>query len=193
MALLTATGWWTVALRGVAAILFGLVTLVSPVSSLFALVLIFGLYALVDGSFNLSTALRAGPLEGPRWALIVEGVASLVAGLAAFVWPGITAIALLYVIAAWAVSTGAAEILAAVRLRKQLRGEWLLVVAGMLSIAFGVVLFARPGLGALAVVLWIGAYALVFGVLLLALALRLRAWTEGSRRPIPPDGVPTAA
>lgn len=168
--------WWTLAIRGVAAIVFGVLTFFWPGASLFVLVILFGAYALVDGIFNLVMAVR-GAQRGVSWrSLVIEGVVSVAAGVVALSWPGITAFALLVVIAVWAVVTGGAEIAAAVRLRRHLRHEWLLGLAGAVSIGFGVLLMLFPGAGALAVALWIGAYAVVFGVLLLALAFRLRSW-----------------
>jgi len=190
MATVLAYRWWTLALRGVAAILFGILTFVSPGSSLYALVILFGAYALVDGVFNLVLSLR-GP--HPRWgAFVFEGLASILAGGLTFFWPGITALVLLFLIASWAIVTGIAELVAAVRLRKQIRGEWLLGLSGILSVVFGVLLVAFPGAGALAVVFWIGAYAIVFGSLLLALALRLRAWGREASHQVPIDRKPLA-
>ncbi|HTP27088.1 MAG TPA: HdeD family acid-resistance protein [Anaeromyxobacteraceae bacterium] len=183
--------WWVLALRGAAAIAFGILTFFWPGASLLALVLLFGIYALVNGAINLALAARSTG-EG-RWSsMAFEGVASIVAGALAILWPGITGLVLLFLIAAWAVVTGFAQIVAAIRLRKRIRGEWLLALAGVLSAAFGVFIAVMPSAGALAVVLWIGAYALVFGVILIALAFRLRAWERSTHRPLPAGGVPAA-
>jgi uncharacterized membrane protein HdeD (DUF308 family) len=173
--------WWAVALRGVAAIVFGLLTFIMPGITLAALVLLFGAYAIVDGVLNLVAVARgrAGALDRPRWVLVLEGVVSIGAGLVAFVWPGLTAVALVYVIAAWAIITGVLEIVAAVRLRHHITNEWWLGLSGALSIVFGVLLMAAPGVGALALVFWIGAYAIVFGALLVGLAFRLRSVRSG--------------
>jgi uncharacterized membrane protein HdeD (DUF308 family) len=174
-----ARNWGWVALRGVAALLFGLLTLLNPGITLAVLVLFFGAYALADGVLRVFSAI-ANRRGEPHWvALLVGGLASIVVGVGTFLMPGVTAIVLLYFIAAWAIVTGAAEIATAIRLRKVMTGEWLLALAGVLSVLFGVLLIARPGVGALAVVLWIGAYAIVFGIMLIALALRLRAWGRG--------------
>jgi uncharacterized membrane protein HdeD (DUF308 family) len=167
--------WWLVALRGVAGILFGLCTLVAPGISLAALVLLYGAYAFTDGLLAIVSAVRRRG-AGNRWGLLlVEGLVGIAAGVLTVIWPGITALALLYLIAAWALVTGVLEIAAAIRLRKIISDEWLLALSGVASVAFAVVLMLFPAAGALAVVLWIGAYAFVFGALLIALGLRLRS------------------
>jgi uncharacterized membrane protein HdeD (DUF308 family) len=192
MVTMLADRWWIMAVRGVAAIVFGVLTFIWPGASLFALVLLFGAYSVVDGAFNIGAGIS---MRGePRWGwLVFGGAISIAVGVLTFLWPGITAFALLMLIAAWALVTGVAEIAAAIRLRKHVRGEWLLALSGILSIAFGVLMFLFPGTGALAVVLWIGAYAVVFGVLLLALAFRLRSWRNQTRRQVPTGGVPAHA
>ena len=178
-----ARNWGWVALRGIVAILFGLLTIVRPGITLTALILLFGVYAMADGSFRLVSAF-ANRHDQPRWgALALGGLLGIIAGVIALVMPGITALVLLYVIAAWTIVTGAAEIAVAIELRKVITGEWALVVAGTLSIIFGVFLLARPAVGAVAVALWIGFYALVLGIMLLILALRLRHW--GHVHPVP--------
>jgi len=175
MEFLLSRNWGWIALRGLAAVVFGLLTLFDPRISLTALVLLWGAYAFVDGIFAIVSAVRDRRQE-PHWvSLLVTGIAGVVAGLLTFFVPGITALVLLYFIAAWALITGIAEIVAAVRLRKVITGEWMLALAGLLSVIFGVLLFAFPGAGALTIVLWIGAYALVLGIVLLVLAFRLRA------------------
>jgi uncharacterized membrane protein HdeD (DUF308 family) len=176
MAMTLVVKWWAVVLRGVAAIVFGVVALFWPPSAVAALVLLFGAYALVDGVFNLVAAATAPRLGRPWGWLAVEGVVSIVTGLVAFFWPGLTAIALVLVIAFWSVVTGIAEILAAIWLRRYIKREWLLALSGFLSLAFGVLLFLAPVAGAVAIAIWVGAYAIVFGSLLVWLGLRLRAW-----------------
>jgi uncharacterized membrane protein HdeD (DUF308 family) len=171
-----AHNWWAVLLRGIAGILFGIATFFAPAISLAVLVLLFGAYALVDGVLAVISSLRHRATNERWWVVLLEGIVGIGAGVVTFAWPHITAIALLYVIAAWALITGALEIAAAIRLRKVIDHEWLLVLSGVLSIAFGVLLAMFPGVGALAVVLWIGAYALIFGVLLVGLGFRLRSW-----------------
>lgn len=173
-----ARNWWAVVLRGLAAIVFGIIAILAPGISLAALVLVYGAYAFADGILAIVTAIRRHGTDR-WWVLLLEGLAGIAAGLVTLFWPGITALVLLYIIAAWALVTGALEVAAAIRLRKAISGEWLLALSGILSIGFGVLLILFPGPGALAVVLWIGAYAIVFGALLLALGFRLRSlWTH---------------
>lgn len=174
-----ARNWGWVALRGVAAVIFGILTFMAPAISLATLVLLFGAYALANGVLAVASSLMNREGEDNWVAMLIGGLLSIGAGLVTLFMPGITAIVLLYWIAAWAIVTGIAEIATAIRLRRVLTGEWMLVLAGVLSVAFGVVLFARPGVGALAVVIWIGAYALVLGVVLIGFALRLRRWKRG--------------
>ncbi|MFI6077280.1 HdeD family acid-resistance protein [Actinoplanes sp. NPDC051343] len=168
--------WWAVALRGVAAIMFGVLALAWPAISVFALVIVFGAYALVDGAFTLVAAVgnRNGRARGSRVWLFVRGIAGILTGIIAVVWPGITALALLWVIAIWALVTGVFDIVAAFELRKQMRREWLLALSGALAVLFGVLLLVWPAAGVLALVVLIGIAAIAFGVTLLMLGLRLR-------------------
>ncbi len=172
--------WWAIALRGVAAIAFGVVTFLFPAIALAALVLLFAAYAFVDGVFTLASGLqrRAG---GQRdWMLVLGGIAGIVVGLLTAVVPGITALFLLTLIAVWAILTGILEIVAAYGMRELIRGEWLLAVNGVVSLVFGLYIVFFPGPGALAVIWQIALYALASGVVLLALAVRLRARARGS-------------
>ncbi|OLB78695.1 MAG: hypothetical protein AUI14_12500 [Actinobacteria bacterium 13_2_20CM_2_71_6] len=183
-----ARNWWVVGIRGAAALIFGLLALIWPAITVLVLVALFGAYALVDGAFALGTAIFGrGATGGSRGWLVVEGIAGIIAGILTIMWPGITALVLLWLIAAWALVTGVLEIVAAVRLRRELRHEWLLALGGALSVLFGIVLIVWPAAGALAVVTLIGIYAIVFGVVLLALAFRLRRLgrgaVAGSQRP----------
>jgi uncharacterized membrane protein HdeD (DUF308 family) len=174
-----------VALRGVAAILFGILALAMPGITLLALLLLFGSYAIIEGILTIVAAVRGRAGHGPWWLLLIEGLVSVAAGIATFALPGLTALVLVYIIGAWAVVTGALEVAAAVRLRKEIRNEWWLILSGVLSIVFGALIMFAPGAGALALVLWIGAYSIVFGALLLALGFRLRSWqTDHARRPM---------
>ena len=165
--------WWVVALRGLAAVLFGIAAFAWPGVTLTLLVLLFGAYAVVDGIFAIVYAFGSG--RSNRGMLIVEGIVSILVGVIALVWPGITALAVLYLIAAWAVVTGILEIVAAIRLRKVIDNEWLLGLSGLASVIFGVIVAVQPGAGALGLIWVIAAYAVVFGVLLIALGFRLRA------------------
>ncbi len=178
--------WWVIGLRGLAAILFGVLAFVWPGMTLAVLVLLFGAYALVDGVLTLLAAFRGGVQH--RIVMLVEGVVSVLAGLAAFVWPGLTALVLLYIIAFWAIVTGVLEIVAAIRVRRAISNELGLVIGGVLSVVFGVVLLIAPGAGALAVIFLIGAYAVVFGIALLGLAWRLREHHQTAIRGAPLGG-----
>jgi uncharacterized membrane protein HdeD (DUF308 family) len=173
------------ALRGAIAILFGLAALLRPGIALEALILLFGAYALVDGVFSLVGVFGGTRSGTPRWLLLVEGVAGIVAGVIAFVLPILTAVVFLYLIAAWAIVTGIAEIATALRLRQEIQGEWALIVGGILSVLFGVLLgVVGPFAGILSLIWLIGAYAIAFGVLLLVTAFRVRGQgDQGGQRP----------
>jgi uncharacterized membrane protein HdeD (DUF308 family) len=167
-------GWRDLAVRGVAAVAFALLTLLWPSLTLTALVLLFGAYVLVTGAIILYAALRGDPAtRSDRGWLILEGVVSIIVGVVTFAWPGITALVLLYLIALWAAVTGILELAIAIGLRRTLPNEWLLAAAGVLSLLFATLLVIWPGAGALAITWLIGWYALVIGVLLLTLAYRL--------------------
>ena len=165
--------WWAVLLRGVLAVIFGIMALVWPGLTLEVLILFFGAYALVEGGVNILYAIRNRAFQG-WWMHLLEGVVSVIAGLLAFVWPGITAFVLLYVIAFWAIVTGVLEIVAAWRLRQVIANEFWLGLGGLASVVFGVLAILFPGAGALAVVTLIAAYALIFGLMLIGLGWRLR-------------------
>jgi uncharacterized membrane protein HdeD (DUF308 family) len=167
--------WWALALRGVIAVLFGLLTLFIPGVTLVSLVLLFGFYAILDGVFDIVSAMKA---PGHHWPLLVEGIVGIVAGIVTFMWPAITAMVLLYLIAFWAILTGVLEIVAGIRLRAVIANEILLILMGVVSILFGIFIIIFPGAGALAIIIWIGAYALVFGIILIALAFRLRSFHQ---------------
>ena len=178
--------WWALALRGVAAVLFGVVAWVWPDLTVTVLVALFGAYALVDGVFAIVAAIRAAERQA-RWGpLLFEGVLGIVAGIVALVWPDLTELALLYFIAAWAIVTGVFEIVAAVRLRREIRGELFLGLAGVASVLFGLLLIAFPGDGAVALVWLIGSYAVIVGILLLVLAFRLRGLQQDGSAPTVP-------
>ena len=168
--------WWAVALRGLAALAFGVLTLTSPGISLAALVLLFGAYAIADGVLAIVTAVRHRHTGEKWWVVALGGIAGIAAGIITFLIPAITALALVFVIAARAIIVGVMEVAAAIRLRKVIKGEWLMALGGVASIVFGVLVALFPGIGALTVVLWIGAFSVVIGAMLIALGFRLRSW-----------------
>ena len=171
-----ARNWWSLVIRGILGIVIGLITFVWPGITLMALVFLFAGYALVDGAVSLAGAAHAAQAR-ERWAaLLIEGLLGIAAAVITVLWPAITALSLVFVIAAWAILTGVAEVVAAVRLRRHISGEWLLALAGIASVVFGVLVAAVPVAGALVIAIWFGAYALVFGVMLLVLGFRLRTW-----------------
>jgi uncharacterized membrane protein HdeD (DUF308 family) len=167
--------WWALAIRGAIAILFGLAALLRPDIALQALILLFGAYALVDGVFAVVGVFGGTRGGTPRWLLLIEGIAGILAGLIAFVLPGLTAVVLLYLIAVWAIVTGIFEIASAIRLRQEITGEWALIVGGALSILFGVILAViGPVAGLLSLIWLIGVYAVAFGILMLITAFQVR-------------------
>ena len=169
-----AENWWAIALRGVFAILFGVIALVMPGVTLTALVLLFAAYMLVDGIFAIVAAIRAAR-QHERWGwLILEGIVDLIAGAIAVIWPLITIVAFVLLMGAWAIVSGGLLVAAALRLHAT-HGRWLMALAGVVSVIWGVLLLLGPIIGAVVLTLWMGAYAFVFGILLLVLAFRLRA------------------
>lgn len=169
-----ARNWWMFVLRGLIAIAFGVGTFFWPGITLAVLVLLYGAFSFADGVTNLALA-ASGPAGRCRWSHVGLGLLGVAVGVVTFFWPQITTIALLYVIAAWALAHGVLEIVAAVELRKAIQGEWLLALSGLASIVFAILLIAFPGQGALVIVWWIGAGAILLGVILVALGLRLRS------------------
>lgn len=175
--------WWAVALRGVAALLFGLMAIIWPGITLLALVVLFGAYVLLDGVLTLTAAVMGGrPSWQSRGWLGLVGAVGLAVGIITLAWPAVTTMVLLWLIAAWALVKGSFEIIAAVRLRREIQGEWLLGLGGVLSVLFAVLLAVWPATGALALIVLIGAYAVIFGAVLIGLGLRLRGWGKPSRR-----------
>ena len=167
-----AKNWWLVLLRGLCAVAFGVLAFAWPGITLVTLVLLYGGFALADGILAIATAIM-GSHSAPRWWLAVMGLLGIAAGMLTFVWPGITALVLLMFIAFWAIATGVMQIIGAIKLRKEIENELFLILGGILSVVFGIVMLAQPGAGALALVLVIGGYAIVYGVLLIAFSLRL--------------------
>jgi uncharacterized membrane protein HdeD (DUF308 family) len=168
-----AKNWWLLLLRGICAILFGILTFIWPGITLLTLVLLYGAYALADGVLSLAEAVMGGA-PAPRWWLALVGLLGIAVGILTFAWPGITALVLLLFIAGWAIATGVLQIVGAIRLRKEIDNEWLLIASGVLSVVFGLILVVQPGTGALALLYVIGIYAILYGILLVWLSLRLR-------------------
>ena len=171
--------WWVFLVRGIVAILFGIGTFVWPGMALVVLVVMFAAFTFVDGVATVIASIRHRTEVKHWWAYLLEGLLGVGVGVVTWFWPGITAMALLFLIAFWAIATGIFEIIAAWKLREEISGEWALGLAGLLSVAFGVLLLLRPGAGALAVVWVIGVYAIVFGILLTVVAFKLRGWRAG--------------
>lgn len=170
---LLARRWWLIALRGVAAVVFGILAITLPGVTLATLIILFGAYAFVDGIFAVIHAIGGDESES-FWLVLLEGLLGIGVGLLTFFEPGLTAIALLFYIAAWNLATGVLEIASAFRLRKQVTGEFWLLLGGLASIIFAIILMTQPGAGALALIWVIGIYAILFGISLLALSFKLR-------------------
>jgi uncharacterized membrane protein HdeD (DUF308 family) len=168
-----AKNWWMLLLRGIAAIIFGVLALTWPGMTLLTLIMFYGVFALVDGVFAIIAAI-AGGAPTPRWWLAVVGLLGIATGLLMFMMPGLTALVLLYFIAGWAIATGVFQIIGAINLRKEIDNEWFLILGGIVSVLFGVGVMMAPGAGALALLWVIGIYAVFLGVIFVALAFRLR-------------------
>jgi uncharacterized membrane protein HdeD (DUF308 family) len=169
-----AENWWAVAIRGVLGILFGLIALIFPGATMLSLVLVFSAYLLVDGIFAIIAAVRAARRHD-RWGMLTfEGIVNIIIAILAVLWPGLTVVAFVLLMAAWAIVTGALVLGAAIRLNIE-HGRWWLIVSGAASVVFGVLLIVAPLAGAIVLTWWLGAYALVFGAALLALAFKLRS------------------
>ena len=166
--------WWVLLLRGVVTIAFGVLIWLQPGVSLVTLLLLFGAFSMADGVLGVWGAVAGRKKNEDWWALLLWGLVGIGVGILTFAAPGVTAIALLFYIAIWAITTGVLQIVAAIRLRKEIQGEWLLILAGLASVVFGVLLMAQPGSGALALLWLIAAYAVAFGVILVILALKVR-------------------
>ena len=170
-----ADNWWLLLLRGIASVAFGCLAFFWPGLTLLTLTFLWGAYAASDGVFALWAAVSGqGGEMAPRWWLAVVGVAGILAGVLAFVWPGMTALVLLMFVASWGIIIGVLQIWGAIQLRKEMEGEWLLALSGVLAIAFGVILIAQPGAGALALVWTIGWFAVLAGCIYIMLAFRLK-------------------
>lgn len=185
MGTLLARNWKSVALRGVIAILFGIAIVALPGVTLAILNTLFGFFVLISGFLFLVAAVRQRHTDEPWWLLLLEGILGIIAGILILSSPGITALFIVYLIAAWAIISGIFQIVAAIQLRRQIEGEWLLIVSGIFSVIFGFILAILPGISALTILWIIGAYTVAFGITQLILAFRLRTW----RRSEPPTVV----
>lgn len=171
--------WGWIAMRGIIAILFSILALAWPLLTLWVLAILWGAFALTDGIFSFVTAWNLHKKGFRWWTYLLTGVVGVAAGLITFFWPIITAIVLVYIIAFWAIFLGVSEIAAAIRLRREIRGEWLLILAGIISILFGLLIFFRPiPQGVLAIAWLVSAYAFITGVLYLALAFKVRKFSK---------------
>jgi uncharacterized membrane protein HdeD (DUF308 family) len=173
MGTLLARNWWAIVIRGVISILFGLAVFALPGVSLLGLIVLFGIFSIVSGFFAL-ISFKSPPGNESTWMVLLEGITGIAVGIIAFIWPGLTGVVLLYLIATWAIVSGIFEVITAIRLRRQIDNEWLLGLAGVASVIFGILLIAWPVAGAFALLWGIGTYAIFFGVLLVALGLRLK-------------------
>jgi uncharacterized membrane protein HdeD (DUF308 family) len=167
--------WWTILLRGIIAIMFGIAAFVWPGMTILFLISLFGVYALLDGSISVIIGIEQYGQQERWWATLLQGIAGIIVGLLTFLWPQVTGLVLLFFIAAWAILTGLFEIMAAIRLRKVIVGEWLLGLSGVISVLFGITLFVHPAAGALAVIWVIGIFAILNGLLLIFLSLRIKS------------------
>jgi uncharacterized membrane protein HdeD (DUF308 family) len=172
--------WWAVMLRGVVAVAFGIVVLAWPGLAFATLLALFGVYCLVDGFLGIWAAVTGHATHENRWLYLLWALVSIGAGLAALLVPGITALALLFYIGAWAVASGVLQIVAAVQLRREIDGEWLLLLSGIVTVVFGMLLFARPGAGAMAMLALLGAFAIVSGIALIFLGIRARHFARNA-------------
>ena len=171
---MVARDWWVFAIRGIAAIVLGILAFISPAVTLAVLVLMFGAYVLVDGIALLVALVRGDEAaRSHSWAVAIMGVLGIVAGVVTFVAPGLTALSLLYLVAFWAITTGAFQVIAAIQLRREIDNEFWMALGGVASIVFGVLLVASPGEGLLSLVWLVGIWSVVFGVSSLGLAYRL--------------------
>jgi uncharacterized membrane protein HdeD (DUF308 family) len=173
--------WWLVLLRGLAAIVFGILAWTWPGATLITLVLLWGAYALVDGVAALVSGWQAKDSGKPMWQIVLIGAIGIAAGIFTFVQPDVTAVALLILIAAWAIVHGIFEISAAIRLRKEIKNEWLLILSGVISVVFGGLMIANPGAGAMALLWVIGVFSVAYGILLVILSFKLKKHATATR------------
>jgi uncharacterized membrane protein HdeD (DUF308 family) len=173
-----ARNWWLILLRGIAAIAFGVLAFVWPGITLVTLALLYGAFALVEGALALAAA-AAGGSPAPRWWLVIVGLLGVAVGVLTIMMPGMTALLLVLLVAGWAIATGIMQIIGAIRLRREIDNEWMLVAVGLISVLFGVLVAIQPIVGAISLVFVLGAYAIIFGITLVGFAFRLRRHARG--------------
>jgi uncharacterized membrane protein HdeD (DUF308 family) len=178
MSRLLAQNWWAFAIRGVLGIIFGLITIFQPGVTMLSLVLVFSAYAFIDGIFAIIASVRAAR-QHEKWGfLVLEGIVNIIASIIAFLWPGITVLSFVFLVGTWAILSGGLMLGAALRFNID-HGRWWLVLGGLASVIYGVLLIGAPFIGALVLTWWLGAYAIVFGFALIAAAIKLRARRDG--------------
>lgn len=171
--------WWSFTLRGLFAIIFGVLALVWPGATINALVILFGSYMLVDGVFAFVAGLATSGYNSRWWSVVLEGLVGIIVGLLTFFWPGATAAAIVFLIAGWAIITGILEIVSAIQIRHEIPNEWAMIISGLISVAMGVLLFVFPTDGAVSLISVVGIFSIIFGVALMVLSLRMRrAWRD---------------
>lgn len=170
--------WWTLLIRGIFAVLFGIVATTWPGLTLAMLIIFFGAFVLIHGVMTVIGSIMARREVDDWWVVLLEGIVGIIIGVITLAWPGLTGLILAYFIAAWALVTGILKILGAIRLRKEIQGEWLFIIAGIISVIFGILVFARPLAGALAITWIIGVYAILLGMLAMVLSFQVRGWQK---------------
>ncbi len=179
--------WWLFVVRGVLAIVFGVLALIWPAPAIYALVILFGAFVLMDGIFAVATSITFHKYFVRWWAVLLEGLAGIILGALTFFWPGVTAFVLLIFIEAWAVATGIFEIVAAIQFRRIIPGEWAMILTGLLSIVFGTLLFVFPAVGAVSLAWLIGIYAIAFGIFGIVFAFRLHGLGQDIKQILPAE------
>ena len=173
-----ARNWWALLIRGIAAVVFGILAFVWPGATWVAIGILFGAYAFVDGIFAIVAAVRMASVHGRWGGLLLEGILGVLAGVAAFCYPGLTALVLAVIMGAWAIVTGILAVSSAWRLRAQIPNEWLWVLSGIVSVLFGIAIFWSPAFGLFALVWMVAFYAILAGLLMIGLAFRLRGMSR---------------
>jgi uncharacterized membrane protein HdeD (DUF308 family) len=170
--------WWMLLIRGIVAVLFGILAITWPGLTLATLIIFFGAFALVHGVFAVIGSIAGRKEADDWWLVLLEGILGIIIGIMTFAWPALTGLVLAYFIAAWALINGILRIYGAIKLRRVIEGEWLLIISGIIGVLFAIFVFARPLAGALAIILFIGIYAIVLGLLGIILSFRIKGWQE---------------